>query len=235
MIADNLICELMEKSNKTQAEIYQRFFKTGPGEYGEGDIFIGLKVPDVRKLAKKYVDIPLKEIKIILDSKLHEVRLSGAILLTYKYEKEDEKGKDQIYNFYIKNAKKLNNWDLVDVSCHRIVGDYLLNKPRDILYRLIKDKDKWLRRIAIVSTYTLIKNDELKDTFKLSEILIKDDFDLSHKATGWMLREAGKKDIKKLKQFLDKNILWMPRTTLRYAIERFPEKERQKYLKKPHK
>lgn len=232
MIADNLICELIKKSNKSQADIYQRFFKTGPGEYGEGDIFIGLKVPEVRKIVKKYMSLPLKEIKILLDSKLHEVKLAGAILLTYQYEKEDEKGKERIYKFYIKNAKKLNNWDLVDVSCSRIVGNYLLDKPRKILYELIEDKDKWIRRIAMVSTLTLIKNNELKDTFKLSETLMKDDFDLSHKATGWMLREAGKKDIKKLKSFLNKHVSWMPRTTLRYAIERFPEKERQKYLHK---
>lgn len=232
MIADDLICELMKKSNKTQAEIYQRFFKTGPGEYGEGDVFIGIKVPEVRKIVKKYISLSLKEIKVLLDCRLHEVRLAAAILLTYQYKNADEKGKKAIYTFYIKNAKKLNNWDLVDVSSHRIVGEFILDKPRNILYELIENKDKWLRRIAMVSTYTLIKNNELKDTFNLAEILMKDNFDLSHKATGWMLREAGKKDIKKLKSFLNKHISWMPRTTLRYAIERFPEKERQKYLKK---
>ena len=130
MIADDLICELMEKSNPNQADIFKKFFKTGPGEYGEGDTFIGIKVPVIRETVRKYTELPLSEIKILLDSQLHEVRLAGSILLTYKFEKEDEKGKEKIYNFYLKNASKLNNWDLVDVSAHRIVGKFLLDKPK---------------------------------------------------------------------------------------------------------
>jgi len=211
--------------NKEKAVILQRFFKTGKGQYGEGDIFLGITVPKQRELAKKYKDLNLNELQTLLDSKIHEHRLTALIILTSQYKNNPE----TTYNFYLKNTKNINNWDLVDLSAPNIVGNYLLNKDKSILYTLANSNHLWEKRISIISTFYFIKNNKFDDTLKISEILLKDKHDLIHKAVGWMLREVGKKDKNILVKFLNKHTL--PRTALRYAIEKFPEKERKKYLK----
>jgi 3-methyladenine DNA glycosylase AlkD len=224
-----LIKDLRKLKDKKQAENLQRFFKTGKGEYGEGDVFLGIKVPIQRKICKNYGDLNLNAIQKLLNSKIHEHRLCGLFVLVSKYKKS--KNKKEIFKFYLKNTKKINNWDLVDLSSPNIVGEYLLNKDKKVLYKLAKSKNLWEKRISIVSTFTFIRNNKLEDTLKISQILLKDKHDLIHKAVGWMLREVGKKDIKKLELFIQKNYKDMPRTMLRYAIEKFPEKKRKDYLK----
>jgi len=234
MNLNNLLKEFEKSKNPSKAKILSRFFKTGKGQYGEGDIFLGLTVPEQRALAKKYVSLSFSEIQKLIDSKIHEHRLTGLIILTYKYEKANDILKKEIFDFYLKNTKKVNNWDLVDVTCPRIVGEYLLDKKekdgRKILYTLSNSKNLWEKRISIVSTYTFIRNHEFRDTLELSEILMHDKHDLIHKAVGWMLREVGKKNEKTLKDFLDKHSKHMPRTMLRYAIERLSEKEKKYYM-----
>ena len=207
------------------------FFKTGKGEYGEGDRFLGIRVPVLRQLAKKYRDIDLSAIKKLLQSSFHEERLCALIILVQKFSKGTEEEKAAIYNFYLGSIEKINNWDLVDSSAHYIVGVYLENRNRDILYKMAGSENLWERRIAVMSTFHLIKKNIFKDTLNISEALLKDNEDLIHKAVGWMLREIGKRDISAEKNFLDKHYKDMPRTMLRYAIEKFEEKERQKYLK----
>lgn len=236
MMLNNLLEDFKKSENPKKAKILSGFFKTGKGEYGEGDIFLGLTVPEQRVLAKKYVSLSLEDIQKLLYSKVHEHRLTGLIILTYKYEKADYDFKKEIFEFYLKNTKNINNWDLVDVTCPRIVGDYLLSKrkeERKILYRLANSKNLWEKRISIVSTYAFIRKDEFEDTLKLSEILMQDNHDLIHKAVGWMLREVGKRNEKILKEFLQTHANNMPRTMLRYSIERFSEKERKYYLSIP--
>ena len=226
---DKLIKELEANHNKQQAEILQRFFKTDKGEYGEGDIFLGIKVPIQRVISVKY-DLELKDIQKLLGSKIHEHRMCALLILIKKYKKNKEL-REEIFNFYLKNSKKINNWDLVDCSAPGIVGDFLIDAgDKRVLYLLAKSKNIWEKRIAIISTYTFIKNDKLGDTFELAEILMNDEHDLIHKAVGWMLREAGKKDEKALKNFLKKNYEKMPRTMLRYAIEKFSDEKRNAYL-----
>jgi len=233
MKAKDLKNELRNLADFEKANILQRFFKTGKGDYGEGDIFLGIIVPNTRKVAKKFIDLPLSEIKIILYSKVHEERLCALLLLVEKFSKADEKEKKEVFNFYIKNSKQANNWDLVDLSAPRIVGRYLLDKKdRKILYKFAKSKNLWKKRISILSTYTFIKKGQYKDTFKIAEILMNDKHDLIHKAVGWMLREVGKMSLKDEEIFLKKYYKKMPRTMLRYAIEKFPEDKRVKYLEK---
>jgi len=244
MKADDVKKELSLYIDFEKAVILQRFFKTGKGQYGEGDIFLGIIVPNTRKIAKKFIDLSLLEIKKILYSKVHEERLCALLLLVEKYQKADREGKKEVFNFYIKNAKQANNWDLVDLSAPKIVGDYLLDKNKSpksnkrqfdgvkILYKFAKSKNLWEKRIAIISTFTFIKNEEYKNTFKIAEILMNDKHDLIHKAVGWMLREVGKRDLVVEEKFLKKYSKIMPRTMLRYAIEKFPEMKRQKYLKR---
>ncbi|MFC1653246.1 DNA alkylation repair protein [Patescibacteria group bacterium] len=210
---------------------YQRFFKTSPGEYGEGDIFLGIKVPNSRKVAKKYIKLPLEKIQALLKSKFHEERFVGLVILVLKYKKGEEDEKQKIYDFYLKNTKYINNWDLVDVSCHKVIGLHLVERDRSIIYKLAKSKDLWEKRISVISTFAFINIGQFEDTLKISEILVKDDHDLIHKAVGWALREVGKKDQKMEEGFLKKHYKTMPRTMLRYAIEKFPEDLRQKYLK----
>lgn len=224
-----LIKELEANQDKHQAEILQGFFKTDKGEYGEGDIFLGIKVPIQRIISKKY-DLGLEDIQKLLDSKIHEHRMCALFILINKYKKNQEL-KEEIFNFYLNNSKKINNWDLVDCSAPNIVGDFLLDRgDKRILYLLAKSKNIWEKRIAIISTYTFIKHDKLGDTFEIAEILLKDEHDLIHKAAGWMLREAGKKDEKALENFLKKHHEQMPRTMLRYAIEKFSDEKRNAYL-----
>jgi 3-methyladenine DNA glycosylase AlkD len=224
--------DLDKLKNPKQAKLLQGFFKTGKGEYGEGDIFLGIKVPVQRKVAKKYGNLSLNEIQKFLNSKIHEYRLVALFILIDQYQKGDKIVKKRIADFYLKNTKNINNWDLVDLSAPKILGDYLLDKSRSVLYRLVKSKNLWERRISVLSTFAFINNNDFKDSLKISEKLLTDEHDLIHKAVGWMLREIGKRDQKKEEAFLKKHYKKMPRTMLRYAIERFPEPKRKSYLKK---
>ncbi len=224
--------DLEKLSNPEKAKIYQRFFKTGKGEYGEGDVFIGLTVPEQRELAKKYVDLRFEEIKELISDRIYEHRLTALLVLVYKFEKANEKQKKEIVDFYLKNLKYSNNWGLIDCVADKILGSYLMDKNKEILYKFAESKDLWERRIAIISTFTFIKNNRFEDTLKISKILLKDKHDLIHKAVGWMLREIGKRDQKVLEKFLLKYHKEMPRTMLRYAIERFDEDKRRFYLRK---
>ncbi|MBD3209412.1 DNA alkylation repair protein [Candidatus Woesearchaeota archaeon] len=222
---------LQARASKEKAAIYQRFFKTGKGEYGEGDVFIGLAVPEQRNIAKQFKDLPLPETIKLLQSKIHEHRLTALIILMEQFKKADEKKQKQMYALYLNNTQYINNWDLIDLSAPRIVGAYLLDKPRKILYQLAKG-NLWEKRIAILATFTFIHHGESRDTLRLAKQYLGETHDLSHKATGWALREVGKRvSEQELEQFLQKHYKSIPRTTLRYAIERFPEQKRQAYLK----
>lgn len=223
--------ELKRKASSKRAKILKRFFKTGPGEYGEGDIFLGLKVGDSREIAKKYQNLSLKETEKLLHSKIHEERLIALLILIHKFQTDNERLKEKVFKLYLKNTKYINNWDLVDLSANKIVGEYLRDKSKNILYKLAKSRNIWERRIAIMSTFQFIKNNEFKETLKISKLLLKDEHDLIHKAVGWMLREVGKRVLVAEEKFLKTHYKKMPRTMLRYAIERFPEKRRQAYLK----
>ena len=222
--------ELKQEANNEQAIILQRFFKTGKGEYGEGDKFYGIKVPVQRKIAKKHRDISLKEIQGLLNSPVHEERLVSLFILVDQYTKGDDKTKEKLFRFYLKNTKKINNWDLVDLSAPKIVGAHLLNRDKGILFKLAVSSNLWEKRISILSTYTFIRNQNFDTTFRIAEILLNDDHDLIHKGVGWMLRETGNENLKEEEIFLKKHYKQMPRTMLRYAIEKFPEKRRKAYL-----
>jgi len=225
----NIEKEIQTKKDPIRAKILSRFFKTGKGQYGEGDIFLGIVVPVQRIIAKKYYkEISLREVQKLLNSKIHEYRLIALLILVEKY-KED---KELIYNTYIKNFRNINNWDLVDLTAPKIMGDFLKDKNKDILYSLAVSDDLWERRISIIATFDFIKDNDFKDALKISEILLNDKHDLIHKAVGWMLREIGKRNKDLEKEFLDKNYRIMPRTMLRYSIEKFSPREREFYMKK---
>lgn len=226
--------ELKLLANPEKAKFLKGFFKTGKGQYAEGNLFLGIKVPDQRKVAKKFKNLTLSEIKKLLGSRVHEHRLTALFILVNQYEKADLREKERLYNFYLENLDGVNNWDLVDSSCYKIVGDYLLDKPilRRSLYNMAKSKNLWERRIAIVSTYRFIKDGQLKDTLKISEILIEDEHDLIHKAAGWMLRELGKQDLSALESFLEEHASRMPRTMLRYSIEKMNKDKRSYFMSK---
>ncbi len=227
----NLKAELKGFSSPQKAKILARFFKTGKGEYGEGDIFIGVVVPNIRNISKKYNAVNLGEIEELLHSKIHEERLCALLILIEKFRKGDKKTKEQIYKLYLKNTKYINNWDLVDLSAQHIVGEFLHNKSKSVLYKLAKSKKLWERRISILATFNYIYKNQCKETLKIAEILLKDEHDLICKAVGWMLREVGKRCSQEiLENFLKKHHRQMPRIMLRYAIERFPEKKRKLYL-----
>ena len=221
--------DLNKLEHKEKAKILQRFFKTNKGEYGEGDIFLGIKVPEQRKIANKY-DLNLKQIQELLSSKIHEYRLTALFTLIQKYKKANQTEKQEIFNFYLKNTNNINNWDLVDLSAPKILGDYLLNKERTTIYQLAKSNNLWENRISILSTYQFIKNNQFEDTLNISKILLTNKHDLIHKAVGWMLREIGKKDLQILERFLKQHHKQMPRTMLRYTIERFSKAKRKVYL-----
>lgn len=232
----NIQKDLQNSADSFQAKNLQRFFKTGAGQYGEGDVFLGLKVPEVRKIVAKYfAEIKLEDLKTLLNSQIHEYRLTALLILVKKYEKtRDLIIKKELVNFYLENLERANNWDLVDLSAPRILGDFLLNKgekERDILYKLVNSSNLWRQRVAIISTFTFIRNGQFEDTLKISLLLLNHQHDLIHKAVGWMLRELGKKNQVLLENFLIENYQKIPRTTLRYAIERFEEKKRLKFLK----
>ena len=231
MTIQKIKTKLKQIANKEKAEVLQRFFKTGPGEYGEGDVFIGVKVPDLRKVAKDFRDLAAEDVIVLLESIIHEERLLALLILVRKYVKGNETAKKRIYRLYLKKTKFINSWDLVDGSAHHIVGDYLMDKNKAPLYRLAKSEDLWERRIAILATFYFIKHGKYEETLKIAKILITDEEDLIHKAVGWMLREIGKRDMIFEEMFLKQHYKEMPRTMLRYAIEKFPESKRQKYLK----
>jgi 3-methyladenine DNA glycosylase AlkD len=207
----------------------QRFFKTGKGEYAEGDEFLGIRVPVLRKYAKQFNELSLTETRKLLRSTYHEVRLCALFILVHKYSSSDHE-KSVIYTLYLNNTKYINSWDLVDSSAYKIVGAYLYKKNKSPLYKLSKSKNIWERRISIISTLYFIKNKEFDDALEISTVLLNDNEELIHKAVGWMLREVGKQNIEVEKHFILKNYTKMPRMMLRYAIEKFPDTERKKYL-----
>jgi 3-methyladenine DNA glycosylase AlkD len=223
--------ELRKNSNKEKAKILQGFFKTAPGQYGYGDVFIGCNVPHIRKIANKYKDIELSYILKLLKSPIHEERLIALIILVLKFNEAEIDGRKKIYEFYLRNTKYINNWDLVDLTAPNIVGRFLADSGKKILYSLAKSKSLWERRISIVSTFNFIRNNSFSDTLKITRLLLADKEDLIHKACGWMLREVAKRDKGLVDDFLSKHCRNMPRVMLRYTIERFPEKERKTYLK----
>lgn len=222
---------LHAKGNPTRAKHSARFFKTGPGEYAEGDIFIGVTVPETRAIARLFKGLSLPELSKGLRSKIHEERLLALVVLVDQFEKADAKTRDAIYKFYFEHLAHVNNWDLVDSSAAQIVGVHLESaRDRAVLYRLAKSKDLWERRVGILSTFHFIRCGDFKDCLAISEMLMVDKHDLIHKASGWMLREAGKRDRAVLEGFLEKHCEKMPRTMLRYAIEHFSLAERKAYL-----
>ncbi len=230
MIALQIQKRLRQFATREKARVLQGFFKTGPGEYGDGDIFLGIVVPDIRRVAKEFQDTPLEEIKKILASQYHEERLLALLMLVHQFAQGDEALKKRIYGLYLKSTRYINNWDLVDLSAPNIVGTYLLDKSRKPLYAFARSNDLWKRRIAILSTVAFIRQNDFDDTLGISKILLEDDHDLLHKAVGWMLREIGKRDLRAEERFLKQHYKKMPRTMLRYAIERFPEGKRRNYL-----
>jgi 3-methyladenine DNA glycosylase AlkD len=229
--ASQIRASLNRHADPRQASVLRRFFKTGPGEYGEGDIFIGVKVPQTRSVARVFRSAPLKAVKVLLKSPVHEERLLALLLLVEQYDKGNEEQRATIFNVYLRQTNYINNWDLVDISAPHIVGRHLETRDRSLLVRLSKSKSLWERRIGIMATFWFIKKGDFADAFMISEILLKDRNDLIHKAVGWMLRETGKRNFTAEEEFLKKYYKDMPRTMLRYAIERFPEKKRQAYLK----
>jgi len=218
-------------ADKEKARVLQGFFKTGPGQYGEGDVFLGITVPVLRKLAKEYRDATVADAIHLLQSAVHEERLLALFLLVASYSRGNAALREQIFTLYLKNARHINNWDLVDLSAPNVVGNYLANKSRRPLYDLARSGHLWKKRIAILSTFYFIRQNDFSDTLRISTILLRDDHDLIHKAVGWMLREVGKRSLDSEERFLQKHYRDMPRTMLRYAIERFPEAKRKKYLK----
>ena len=217
-------------ASPVKARLLQRFFKTGPGEYGEGDRFLGVMVPHIRSVAKEYQDAPLPEVRKLMRSPWHEERLLALLIVVRKFEGGNEILRKTLYTFYVKSIRYVNNWDLVDLSAPKIVGPFLEKRFRRPLYRMVRSENLWERRIAILATSHFIRQDDFEDALQLSEALLEDQEDLMHKAVGWMLREVGKRDEAVLKAFLRKHYRHMPRTMLRYAIERFPEAKRKKYL-----
>ncbi len=230
----NLLKQLRKELNKLsdpiRAQHSKRYFKTGPREYGEGDIFLGINIPTQRNIAKKYYNLNFFEIKDLLKSKIHTERFIALLVLMDRYGKTKVEEKTKIFNFYLKSIKGVNNWDLVDISSPKIIGDYLFDKNKDILYQLAKSKNLWKRRISIISTQFFIKNNQFADTLEIALILLKDKEDLIHKAVGWMLREVGKKNQTIEEKFLKKYAPIMPRTMLRYAIEKFTPSKKNFYL-----
>ncbi len=227
--------ELKSMADPDKAAILQRFFKTGLGQYGEGDIFIGVMVPQSRKVAKKFSQLHLVEVKTLLYSRIHEERLVALLILVWRYSSalSSREEKEEIVKFYLDNIKQVNNWDLVDLSAPNILGAHLIYRDRRLLYRLARSENVWERRIAILATYPFIRNGDFSDTLKIAEMLLHDRHDLIHKAAGWMLREVGKRDAASEEAFLVKHFSVMPRTMLRYAIERLSESKRRRYKKNP--
>ncbi|HVO67824.1 MAG TPA: DNA alkylation repair protein [Syntrophales bacterium] len=230
MRASDICSRLQALGNKEKAQVAQRFFKTGQGEYGHGDIFVGLRVPEIRKLAKEYQALTLIETIKLLHSTIHEARLLALFILIDAYKRGSDSLQERIFNLYLKSTQFINNWDLVDASAEHIVGSYLKYRSKSALHDLAVSKLLWDRRISIMATFHFIKNGEFAETLRIAEILLNDPEDLIHKAVGWMLREIGKRDHHIEEEFLKAHYRAMPRTMLRYAIEKFPEKLRKQYL-----
>jgi len=224
--------ELEQYIDPVKRDFLPKFFKTGKGQYGEGDKFLGVVVPNTRKVAKKYKDAPFEVTSDLLQSEWHECRLCALLILVERFKKSDDINKKLIFDFYLSNTSRINNWDLVDLSAPTIVGGYLSDKPRKVLYSLADSPLLWDQRIAIVSTYTLIRDNDFIDILSLSERLLYHKHDLMQKAIGWMLREMGKRDEDLLVQFLEKHAKVMPRTMLRYAIEKFSDDRRKEFMKR---
>ena len=222
--------KLRAAANAERAAGSARYFKTGPGGYGEGDKFLGLTAPDLHRLSREFQSMPLREVRQLLASEWHEERVLALLILVRQYERGDAAAKNKIYEAYLRSTRHINNWDLVDCSAPQSVGGPLAGRSRAPLRRLAKSASLWERRIALVATLYLIRQGEFDDTFRMAEMLLRDPHDLIHKATGWMLREVGKRDRRRLEQFLDRHAAVMPRTMLRYAIEHFPEPARRGYL-----
>lgn len=230
---ETIISELMAYQQADKQEILPRFFKTGKGEYGEGDHFTGVSVPQVRLISKRNRDISLDEVEQLLASPWHEARQCALFILTLQYQRAKAEERKIIVDFYLSHTERINNWDLVDVSAHYILGDYLLSHSREILYRLAESPSLWENRIAMVSTYAFIRRGELDDTYALATRMMHHPHDLMHKAIGWMLREAGKKDVERLTLYVKQYAGQMPRTMLRYAIEKLEDGLRQEIMKIP--
>ncbi|MFH1594117.1 MAG: DNA alkylation repair protein [Candidatus Omnitrophota bacterium] len=230
MVTKKIRKELRRHSSKKNAKNLQRFFKTGPGEYGEGDIFLGVKVPEIRKIVKRRWQIDLKDIVKLLRSKFHEERLLALLILVKKYKEGNDASRKKIYAIYFKHKRYINNWDLIDLTANHIVGSFLADKDKGPIYKLAGSGLLWDRRISVLATFHFIKNKRFTDATKIAKILLNDPEDLIHKAVGWMLREIGKRDLACEERFLQKHYREMPRTMLRYAIERFPAYKRTAYL-----
>ena len=231
MQAEKIKNELIALGNPEKAILLSSFFQTKEGQYAHGDIFLGVTVPQIRKTVAPYKMLPLEEIKKLLKSKFHECRFAALVLLVHQFERGDDSLQEKIYNFYLSNTQNINNWDLVDLSAHKIVGVWLIEKDRSRLYDLAKSNWLWDQRIAIVATFAFIRKNDFDDILRLSAYFLTHSHHLIHKACGWMLREVGKRDIATLQQFLDKHASQMPRVMLRYSIEKLSEEERKTYLR----
>ena len=230
MTAREVQARLRTLARPAQARVLQKFFKTGPGEYGEGDVFLGVTVPQMRQVAREFSSLPDGEAERLLASPVHEERLTGLLVLVRRFERGDGRTRRRVVGLYRRNLRHVNNWDLVDLTAPNILGAYLLDRDRGLLDRLARSPNLWRRRVAIVATHAFIRRGEFADTLRIADRLLNDSEDLIHKAVGWMLREVGKRDLAALEGFLRTRRLRMPRTMLRYAIERFPEARRQAYL-----
>ncbi len=232
MTAEHFIVRLKTHCSAEELKKIQRYFKSGEGEYGEGDEFMGVRMGQIFALAKEFIDMPPSEIEKLLESPIHEVRVGAVSIMDWQArdKKTSEARRKELFDLYIKRHDRINNWDLVDRSAPYVVGGYLYDKPRAILYKLARSKNMWERRTAIVSTFYFIRKGEIEDTFKIAEMLLNDKEDLIHKAAGGWLREAGKKDRSRLLRFLDQYAAAMPRTFLRYAIEHLDKKMREHYM-----
>lgn len=226
----SLRCRMGELADPEVATASQWFFKTGPGEYGEGDRFIGIRVPMLRKLAREHRDLPRRDVLKLLHSPIHEQRAVALLILVAQYERGDKATRQEIYELYLGNLQQVNNWDLVDCSAHKIVGEHLALRSKRPLHRLARSRVLWERRVAIIATLTYIRVGAFDETFTIAEMLLDDQEDLIHKAVGWMLREVANRDRAAAEAFLRPRYKTMPRTMLRYAIERFPERRRKQYL-----
>lgn len=232
-----LLKELKQYASPERKKSNERFFKTGKGEYGEGDVFLGVRASDIRKVAKENLAIGFSDLQKHIASQFHELRLCAIIILVEKNKKArregDRKLQKQIFDFYLKNTRHVNSWDLVDVSAHHIVGQAIVDKleKKQVLDTLVRSENLWERRIAIVATWAFIRKGDIDTTLRLSKKLLNDKEDLIHKAVGWMLREAWKRDAQKVEDFLRVHSHTLPRTTLRYAIERMGERKRKRFLR----
>ncbi len=222
--------KLASLGSAEKAKALERFFKTGRGEYGEGDRFLGATVPNLRAVAREHWGAPFSALGELIRSRVHEERLVALLMLVFKFSRGDDSDRERAFSFYLRNTRHVNNWDLVDLSAGKIVGEYLAGRDKSVLYELARSEDLWERRIAIIATSAFIRRGDYSHTLRIADVLLEDDHDLIHKAVGWMLREVGKRDSRVEEDFLRRRYKRMPRTMLRYAIERFPEPRRRKYL-----